>query len=295
MKDQVTHIIKNVLQKNIHSIREINDFGSVNTIFELEGNHQDYIIRLNKDAHKFLEYKKEKWCIEETTKLGIPGPVVLSLGIHENIPFMIQEKIPGINGKTASSEERVFIWKELGKYAAQFQHIDRIELEELEKAAFHRDWQSRLWYNLEQLDSKDSLLRNGVFSQAEQQRAKIKLSSLESKDFQMGLVHGDLCPRNVILNEGTVHLLDWGTAEINIIPHTEIGILLISEEASREEFGFFLSGMGISESDFLKIEQELDILNFLHRLDKYRWAEEHAKENLKSYAEKVRSTFDQIN
>ncbi len=295
MKDQVDYIIKKILQKDIHSIREIKDFGSVNIIFELEGDHQNYIIRLNEEGHKLLEYQKENWCIHEVAKLGIPGPKVLSIGMHKNIPFMIQEKIPGRNGKAATSEERDVIWKELGKYAAQFQYISRIDLEEVEKVAFHSDWKSRLEYNLEQLGSKDSLVRKKILSAAEQEQAKFILSSLKSKDFKMGLVHGDLCPRNVILNEGTVYLLDWGTAEINIIPHTEIGILLMSEEASKEEARFFLNGMGISDSEFLKIEKELKILNFLHRLDKHRWAEEHAMDHLPSYAEKVRTTFDQIN
>ena len=49
------------------------------------------------------------------------------------------------------------------------------------------------------------------------------------------MVHGNLCPRNVILSNKEVYLLDWGTAEINVLPHHEIGLVMLAGEASTAE------------------------------------------------------------
>ena len=108
------------------------------------------------------------------------------------------------------------------------------------------------------------------------------------------MTHGDLCPRNVIVNDTTTYLLDWGTAEINVVPHTELGILMMSDEVTKEAFQLFLKGIGISFTEFQLMEEEINLLNFLHRLDKYRWAETYDIENIKDYAFKTRNTFEKI-
>ena len=43
-----------------------------------------------------------------------------------------------------------------------------------------------------------------------------------------------------------------------------------------------------------KIKEEIAVLNFLHHLDKYRWAEEYMLEEINSYAERVWDTFCKI-
>jgi serine/threonine-protein kinase RIO1 len=111
----------------------------------------------------------------------------------------------------------------------------------------------------------------------------------------MGLVHGDLCPRNVIVNKQDIYLLDWGTAEINIVPHNEIGQLLMSDEVSKAEFKVFLNGMGISNDEFKSMEEEINVLNFLHQLDIYRWAEGQGISKINDYPLKVKNTFDRLN
>jgi len=134
-------------------------------------------------------------------------------------------------------------------------------------------------------------LQLAYFKAEKHQEIQAILQDLHQKDFKTGLVHGDLCPRNVHLDGEYIYLLDWGTAEINVVPHTEIGILLLSEEASTEEVSIFLEGMGISQEDYQQMERDIHALNLLHRLDKYRWAEAYDQDNLDSYIEKIRSAF----
>ena len=122
-------------------------------------------------------------------------------------------------------------------------------------------------------------------------RAKFELEQLASKEFKSGLIHGDLCPRNIIWDRGKVYLLDWGTAEINVIPHIEIGIIMSSGEANKEEIETFIEGYGISANEYEQIGREILIFKFLHRLDKYRWAKGNVPHVIDRYIDKVKSAF----
>lgn len=293
METLVKAIMEEELNEEVQRIGEIKGLGTVNTIFEIKGKKGDYILRLNKDD-KRIEYSKEKWCMDKIAEIGIPTATVLSIGRKSGFCFMLQIKITGINGSQCNADEKSRIWFELGRYAAKFQKIKRIEDQEFEKTAFHKDWKARLKYNIAELNKADSLIKEGVLNEAEQNKAKEILRTLETKEFETGLVHGDLCPRNVIVNQESIHLLDWGTAGTNVVPHTEIGILLLSNEASKTDFETFLNGMGITAQDYKAIEEEVNILNFLHQLDIYRWAEAQGIPSLNDYPLKVRNTFNAI-
>lgn len=145
------------------------------------------------------------------------------------------------------------------------------------------------------MNEEDSLLKKKIFTAIEHKKISTLLANIESIDFNTGLVHGDLCPRNVIVNGDIIYLLDWGTAEINVVPHSEIGILLLSEEASNVQIRYFLKGLGLNSQDYRTMEYELNILNLLHRLDKYRWAEGQGIASIGEYTEKIKKTLDVIN
>jgi fructosamine-3-kinase len=293
MKELIQEIIDQELDDEIQSVKEIKGLGSVNTVYDIKGQNGNYIIRLN-STEKRIEYKKEKWCIEKIGKIGIPTVKILANGEKNGYCFMLQTKIPGINGNKCNSKEKAKIWLELGKYASKYQQIKSIEDEEFKKVSFHKDWKSRLNYNLRKLNKNDSLIKEGILRDFEQHYAKEVLKQLIGREFNTGLVHGDLCPRNVIMNKGKIYLLDWGTAEVNIVPHNEIGMLLMSNEASKEEFQFFLKGMKIKNEEFIRIEEEINILNFLHQLDIYRWAEGQGISKINDYPLKVKKTFNKL-
>ena len=291
MKKTIQHIINELGEKN-YSIKEIIGFGCVNKVYDVNG---DYIIRLNDEPQKQIEYRKEKWCIEKAASIGIPSPRVLKLGLENGTSYMVQNKLEGKNGKDCSKDEKKEIWEKLGNYASRFHQVKKIEDKSVENQEFHKSWKSRLNYNLRKLNSKDSLLRNEVLNIDEHNKVKIELSKLKTKNFKTGLVHGDLSPRNIIWHEELIFLIDWGLAEINIIPHIELGIIMTSGEADIEEVEAFKKGYGISNLEYQQIEADIRIINLLHRLDKYRWAEENAVKNIHDYEAKVRETFCELN
>ncbi|MCB0475781.1 MAG: aminoglycoside phosphotransferase family protein, partial [Flavobacteriaceae bacterium] len=206
----IQRVIQKELGESVLSIREINGLGSVNQVFDVEGSTANYIIRLNEDPAKQVEYQKEKWCLDKLKTVNVPAPVILAMGMFDKVLFMIQEKIPGINGAYCKPKEKLEIWKQLGQYARKYQHIFQIEDEQVGAAEFHDNWKARLIYNINKLAVADSLLKNGVFNKNQQQIVRIALENLKSKTYKVGLVHGDLSLRNCIWNDGQVYLLDWG-------------------------------------------------------------------------------------
>lgn len=294
MKVIIQQIIQNELNDSVQFIQQITGLGTVNEVFEIQCGNENYIIRLNDEAAKKIEYQKENWCIRRVLNLGIPSPKMLSIGVWKDVSFMIQNKIDGKNGQLCSVDEKLKIWNDLGRYAAIFHQVERIEVEEVEAAEFHKNWQAKLYYNLNELNEKDSLLGDKFLTSKEHNQVIKILSTLKNRVFQVGLVHGDLCPRNTIWNRETTYLLDWGTAEINIVPHNEIGLISMSNEATEREFNAFLRGYGMSISDFHKIEKDIRTLNLLHQLDKYRWAESFDVENLKEFGLKVCLALEEV-
>jgi len=71
----------------------------------------------------------------------------------------------------------------------------------------------------------------------------------------------------VIYRRGEVYLIDWGTAEIDIVPHSELGVLMMKKECSKEEFHCFLEGIGLNGSGYEKIEKEIKVINLLNGCD----------------------------
>ena len=294
MQSLVSRICKEALSEELISYRPISGLGSVNEVYTFDTKEGKYVLRLNDLEEKEIEYRKEKFCLEATGELGIPGPKVLAMGQMETYVYMIQDQLGGINAKDVGQTRRNKIWRQLGIYAERFHKIPKIEDDEVNEQEFHADWKARLSYNLKELHPNDSLLGLGYFKLAVHNNIRAILESLQGKEFQTGQVHGDLCPRNVHISEEEIYLLDWGTAEINVVPHTEIGILQISGEASAEEYALFLEGMGISQKAYREMEWDIQALNLLHRLDKYRWAESFDKENLAPYVEKIKTALHSL-
>lgn len=295
MQSLISKICLEALSAELISSHPIAGLGSVNEIHAFDTAKGKYILRLNDFEEKQSEYLKEKFCLKATGEMGIPGPKVLAMGRMQSYVYMVQDRIDGINAKEVQQENRNRIWRKLGTYARKFHQIPKIEDETVNKAEFHSDWKARLLYNLKELNPEDSLLEFGYVELREHEAIRSVLQSLLAKDFKTGLVHGDLCPRNVHIEGEKIYLLDWGTAEINVVPHTEIGILLLSGEALEDEIGIFLEGMGISVEEFRQMEEDIHSLNLLHRLDKYRWAEAFDPENLDEYVNRIKTVFQQLN
>lgn len=294
MEKKAHEILTIELAEEVESISQIMDLGSVNNVYDVKCKGGNYVVRINRDENKEFEFWKEKWCIEKVAKLNIPSPEVLKVGMKDQFPFMILNKIEGTNGSKCSANEKLLIWENLGKYAKIFHSIKEIEDLNIATDEFHSNWRSKLEYNINELSENDSLLEKKAFNNYEQEKIRNILIELRDQKFNEGLVHGDLCPRNVIYDNHYVFLLDWGTSGINIVPHSEIGLVQMENEYTENEFNSFLLGMGILPVEYKEIENEVKQLNLLDRLDKFRWADGSEIVEVDEYILKLRTAYEKL-
>ena len=108
---------------------------------------------------------------------------------------------------------------------------------------------------------------------------------LRDTRFKFGLNHGDLSVKNVRVDSvDKIYLIDWGSAEANIVPHFDfVEIVQSSLESSSIEFKKFLEGYGMHYREFKKIESEIEKLMLLRALDKLRWSLERKPGKVKHF------------
>ncbi|MDP5172191.1 MAG: aminoglycoside phosphotransferase family protein [Bacteroidia bacterium] len=301
MAGLIAAVMQGDLQEPVGDLIPIHEYGSVNEVFLVRGRDDEYVIRLQREESRTVaEFAKEAWCLAAAAKVGIPSPRVLSLGRNSGWCYMIQNKLPGINGSALSPGEQLLIWQRLGDYVRRMATIpvtgfgDKIM--EGVPAAFNDRWERYLSYNLGMLTEEDPLILEGIFTIREHRQLKETLSELASASFSFGLTHGDLSPKNVMVDRQQVYLLDWGTAECHVSPHMELGLLMTSDRdrLDQQQWDAFATGLQISQDSFSAMIPTIGKLVLLKRLDKYRWATEHRIAGLDGFVNRLRSAWDMM-
>src|SRR5689334_25326016 len=102
------------LRQRVHFVRPVGQ-GSNNKNFLVETADGRFVVKLSHERrrHRALQdYRKARWCIEQTSALGVPGPSVLSVGEAHGHPFMIETFVEGTTGK-AITAGRSAVWRKL--------------------------------------------------------------------------------------------------------------------------------------------------------------------------------------
>ncbi len=272
-------IVSSFFSEGVKTVIPIVGKGSVNRIFVVKIASREIVVRLNEAETSWQEYEKEKWCLEQASAKSVPGPKVLTLGKVGPVAYMLQTLVAGDNGED-SRFDKTAIWRKLGQYAkiihsikinpasnSQLPHFDN----------FERSWPRFLAYNIESLTPDDELIKLGVLSKAQSGIVRQLFEEIMGRQYQFGLCHRDIALRNTIVGEdGLVNLLDYGCAEINIVPYTGLATFLewqLTENyPSEAEMTAFLAGYGISQAEFRAMQPEIETLALLRAFDTLRWA-----------------------
>ncbi|SFF26170.1 Phosphotransferase enzyme family protein [Paenibacillus algorifonticola] len=260
------------------------------------------------DKDTYPSFIKEKWCIEQAAAVGIPGPEVLSIGIVDETAYMIQTFIHGDNGLD-STVLKSDVWRQLGEYAKLIHSIqvkgfggNLIDpahgvFQSPSHAGSDGSWQGYVQYNINSLTEYDRLIKLGVITQMESQRVRKLFENLKKETFRFGLNHGDISLKNTIVNQANqVILLDWGNAEVSVVPHGSViqlmqyQILGLEEGPNIEEFKAFLDGYGLSAKDLADMRHLL----LLRAFDNLRWAIDRSPDLIESYAAFAKQVVDMI-
>ena len=247
--------------------------GDVNQVYRVTTGSDEFVVRMNKPEY-LEEFRKEWYCYQEVAKLGIPTPKLYGIGTEGEYAY---EVISYIAPK--KNFNKLAVWRKLGEYAricAKIKDLPERSNDTAEKAAIlFRD--KYLAYDIAEMTEKDFLLKEGIYTQEQQLLILEKLKNLQGVKFEFGLIHGDINWGNLVVGkDDTVYLIDWGSADIDLVPEREISLVyklhLLDKRISYQMFEAFLEG--IRGSKEFKDKEQITNLLFLYLMDKLRWAKD---------------------
>jgi aminoglycoside phosphotransferase (APT) family kinase protein len=281
----------------VREFERITNRGTVNEIYVVAGKSAKYILRSDLRDTTIDRFQKEKWCMEAAHEAGIPGPRVLGLGMRESRPYLLISYIEGTHGEDAHASKQ-FIWSKLGHYARKIHSIEVKGFGDnmILPGVFGDSWVRYLDYNISELTADDILLSLGLISPDESAALKNAFAALKNPRFNFGLIHGDLALRNTILaSDETVYLLDWGSAQADVIPHPDFAeILHASLNQDSDEFRLFLHGYGVERKELARIAPEMKGLQLLRRTDTLRWAVDRRPDVIPEKAKDLKTALSDL-
>jgi len=278
MKELAKAITRKVFGKAPGGIEQIKGKGVVNLVFKISLDNEHFILRFQKGRSALSNFEKEKWCMDAVSKKGVKTSRCVALGFYKGHAYSFQSFISGKHGGDVLDQNGV--WLALGKYAKKVNSI-RVEgygeeFKFLESKAHHdwkgvNDWQEDYFFN-DKFFEKYKLFPSNKL-------AKIKKRVLEMRkwNFKPTLSHANLTPRNTIVRaDGSVHIIDWGTASGHLSPHRDVAELL-TWNIKDKHLKTFLKGYGISERQFEKIKYDSETIMISRLLSALRWGIENKK------------------
>lgn len=279
------------------SIKPVGE-GSNNKNYLAKSKDRKIVIKISfahKEYKALRDYIKERWCIEKSSEKGVPGPTVLDLGHSRGRAYMIETFVPGVNGKKLKNKLRTYYL--LGKYAKLI-HSIRVSgfgenITNLKRGVFAGSWKKYLDYNIKSLASNDKLVKLKVLNKDQSEKVKKVFQNIKKQEYTFGLNHGDISIWNILVERsGKVNLLDWGSAEVHIIPHYDfIHVVRCQMERGKPtdtELNEFIKGYGMSQKEFVLLKPELLKLMLLISFDKLRWAIDRNPLKVKEFSKRAR-------
>jgi Ser/Thr protein kinase RdoA (MazF antagonist) len=261
----------------IISLEPITGKGTVNSVYLAITEDGKSIIRLN-NYRANDEFAKERWCMLHARNAGVNVATSIAVGTHNEFNYSVQS----YNGSTHGEDikDQLSVWRFLGESTAKFHQVKVSgfgdNLADFSNGNSVTEWAGYLRANINAFNSESF---EGL---TERQQAKVaqKFESLAKLTPIFGLCHGDLCPRNVVMDEnGQMTIIDWGCAHAHITPHYDFVELLRMHKRNSLEVQAFIDGYGLKE-DSEALLDEVEIVLALCHYDLIRWARDCAPEEV---------------
>ena len=300
----ILHIIKEVFSESVINCFAIEGLGIVNRTYCVRTVSCSYILRMNEGNDSYCEYQKEYWCMYSAKKARLSSSLPLAIGCYEGTAYLLESLMPGTNGSLLP-QEATHIWFELGRMAKIIEQfpaegfgLDFASDPNNETGIFYNSFsptfESHIQYNLDSLTADDRLIALGVYTPGQRDAIHIAFLSLlegyKSNRLHLGLLHGDLSPRNVLIEpDHSIHLIDWGCALIHFAPHYGFSAMykemLQKEGIIEADVRAFYLGYGLNTQTFLEMESDIKKILLLDSFDKLRWAIDQKQDEIASYAD----------
>jgi len=261
--------------EDVIKVKQITGKGEVNDTHICSTSSNKYILRINPEESMLDRFQKEEWCMNQAQKVGVPGADVIKIGMKNDHPYMVLSYIDGVDGDDIEKNKQVRIWQALGEYTRKIHSIKVSGFGEnmTSDGIFDGSWEEYLEYNISSLSNQDKLFELGIITQEKSNLLRNKFTKLRDTFFTFGMIHNDLSLNNTrVSSDGTIYLLDWGSAEVSVAPHMDLAeILQSSLEENSKEFGLFLEHYGISKQEYETMKPDIASLKLLQCTDKLRW------------------------
>jgi len=296
-KTFVNEIYTEVFGKSPNNIEQITELGFVNQVYKVTLCDEINIIRLHKKGLRtYNDFLKEKFCIEQAEKVGILTSKVICVDEYNDVPFIVQSYIDGVNGSLCPDKSEL-IWTSLGKYAKLLHSVDvkgygfnmkeygvfhnyavdikdYVDVSDYFYNSFNPTLKSHIEYHINSINQEDEFIKLGVYPVENMNQIREAFISLLDIDFELGLIHGDMSAKNTIINDDKVYLIDFGGARVGIVPFDEF-IWLDYGGKTEKEFFIFREAYGMPPEIFARNERTFQILLMLNEFDMLRWGIYH--------------------
>jgi Ser/Thr protein kinase RdoA (MazF antagonist) len=249
--------------------------GSNNVVFLAQGGDETVAIKISRPHREWgaiAEFRKEQWCADAARAAGVRTPRVLEFGSFQKRSFALQEFAAGA---APAATQALSTWRALGAAARRINAIavPGWGVTVNSDCVFNESWQTHLDYNIRSLTAGDALLARGVLDAASSRRLRLELERLRDSELQFGLCHADISLRNALVDDGdTPWLIDWGSAAVHVVPHYDINEILHGSKPEPDVLSAFLSGYGLSRTEYEVMIPDLRTLWALREVDTLRWA-----------------------
>ena len=275
----------------VGNLTRVSGRGSCNHVFIAAAEPDKLVIRMNNDRAS-NEFLKEDWCMAQARTVGVRVPHPVARGVLAGWNFSVQSFEGDGNG--ADVEDQLSVWHWLGRMAAQFHCVPvkgfGLTLQNEESGRFDGNWQEFVTSNLEAVAGRrccDGLSDGHVTSLYD------RFEKLAEGCFQFGLCHGDLMPRNVVLDQDLMTLIDWGCAQAHIVPHFDFREILRDYTSDSAEVEAFASGYGLNK-ELNTLMPEIESVLLVCAFDVVRWATDRAPDQIDETQRQLRNYLDRF-
>lgn len=283
------------LSHELDRFEAIEGRGEVNQVYKVIAGDRTVILRIN-TPNEYERFLKEKWCAD-TASRTVSTPRVICVDKTPECAYMLLDYIPGKNGKDIAATSH--FWQLMGQ---DLHKIHRIPVngfgEKLQDFTTNtrNHWSVYLSENIQALSGNSPIIELRIFDNQEVDRLVRLFESLQNKEFAFGLSHGDYSPANTIVSQdGSVNIIDWGSAEAHIVPHHDFGVILNESLSENSQlFDSFLEGYGLTIEEYDKIKDDVAVLHLLEAIDKLRWALDKAPHRTDYHKQRVKKLFSQL-
>jgi len=200
--------------KSVIGRGEVNDVCIVTT-----GDGAKFVVRSH-ERTELARYRKEVWAITRAAAAGVAVAPVLASGQTAERAWMLQPLLLGTPGDDLGPDTHERMWRSIGQEMRRIHGVPVGEFGETVHAMTaggKAGWREYLAYNLGELTDRDPLLPLGLLDRAAQAQLRERFTDLTRGPTRLGLCHGDLSLKNVIVDDGSVQVIDYTAGKLDLI------------------------------------------------------------------------------